>query len=63
MTNQKKPENRKNILGSIENRKFLKIQNEYVLQFFNKHIKMFPETNLEKLHNKYPEVKFKSRHS
>ena len=50
------------ILGSIDGRKFLKIQNDYVLQFFNKYLKALQAPLLDGPSKDYPEVKFKSRH-
>ena len=52
----------KGILGPIDGRKFLKIQNDYVLQFFNKHLKGIPAPLLDEPPKEYPEVIFKSRH-
>jgi len=54
---------KEDVLGSIDGRKFLKIQNDYVLQFFNKHLKDLPAPLLDGPPKDYPEVKFKSRHS
>jgi dienelactone hydrolase len=54
---------KEDILGSIDGRKFLKIQNDYVLQFFNKHLKGLPAPLLDNPPKDYPEVKFKSSHS
>ena len=52
----------KGILGSIDGRRVLKINNDYVLQFFNKHLKGIPAPLLDGPCKEYPEVKFKSRH-
>jgi predicted dienelactone hydrolase len=49
------------ILGSIDGRKFLKIQNAYVLQFFNKHLMGRSASLLNEYSNIYPEVKYKAR--
>jgi hypothetical protein len=49
------------ILGSIDGRKFLKIQNDYVLQFFNKHLIGRSASLLNENSNVYPEVKYKAR--
>jgi predicted dienelactone hydrolase len=54
--------NREGVLGSIDGRKFLKIQDDYVLQFFNKYLKGLPAFLLDGPSEDYPEVKFKSRH-
>jgi len=52
----------KNILGSIDGRRVLKIQNDYVLQFFNKHLKGLQAPLLDGPAKQYPEVIFKSCH-
>ncbi len=52
----------KSMLGSIDGRKFLKIQDDYVLQFFNKHLKGMQAPLLDGPSTKYPGVIFKSRH-
>jgi dienelactone hydrolase len=48
-------------LGSIDGSKFLKIQNDYVLQFFNRHLKGLPAPLLDGPPDDYPEVRFKAR--
>lgn len=50
------------ILGSIDGRRFLTIMNDYVLQFFNKHLKGIQTPLLDGPLRKYQEVIFKSRH-
>lgn len=50
----------KHIIGQIEGEKFLRIQNEYVLQFFNKYLRLISAPLLESYSYKYPEVIFKS---
>jgi predicted dienelactone hydrolase len=54
-------QNYQGILGSIDGRKFLKIQNDYVLQFFNKHLKGIAAPLLNENSDVYSEVKYKAR--
>lgn len=49
------------VVGPIDGSKFLQIQNDYVLQFFNKYLKDLPAPLLDGSSSKYPEVIFKSR--
>jgi predicted dienelactone hydrolase len=49
------------VLGPIDGRRFLSIQSDYVLQFFNKHLKGLPAPLLDGPPRDHPEVKFKSR--
>jgi len=50
-----------NILGSIDGRRFMEIQNNYVLQFFNKHLKGIEARLLDENPEVYSEVKYKAR--
>lgn len=49
------------VVGTIDGNKFLEIQNNYVLEFFNKYVRNLPAPLLDGLSSKYPEVLFKSR--
>ncbi len=49
------------ILGPIDGYRFLKIQNDYVLAFFDKHLRGLSAPLLEGAASDYAEVKFKSR--
>lgn len=51
---------RQNILGDIDGRRFLEIQNAYILQFFNKHLKGKKAPLLNEYSDVYPEVKYKA---
>lgn len=52
----------KGILGTIDGRRVLKIQNDYVLQFFNRHLKGMKAPLLENSSEVYPGVRFKYKH-
>lgn len=49
------------ILGPIDGRKFFAIMRDYVLQFFNKHLKGMDAPLLDEPSREYPEVILKSR--
>lgn len=49
------------IVGSIDGEKLLSIMIYYIRTFFDKYVKEVPETVIEDLSGKYPEVIFKSR--
>ena len=50
-------------IGPINGRRFLKIQNDYVLAFFNQYLKGEPSDLLNDSTRKYEEVVFKSRNT
>jgi len=50
-------------IGPINVKRFLKIQNDYVLSFFNQHLKGEPSDLLNGSARKYEEVIFKSRNT
>jgi predicted dienelactone hydrolase len=50
-------------IGPINGKRFLKIQNDYVLAFFNKYLKGEPSDLLNDSTRKYEEVVFKSRNT
>jgi len=50
------------LIGSINGERFIKIQNDYVLAFFNKHLKGLEEPLLMGSSKDYTEVRYKSRH-
>jgi hypothetical protein len=50
-------------IGPINGKRFLKIQNDYVLAFFNQYLKGKPSDLLNDSTRKYQEVVFKSRNT
>jgi len=50
-------------IGPINGKRFLKIQNDYVLAFFNQYLKGEPSDLLNDTSEKYKEVIFKSRNT
>jgi dienelactone hydrolase len=50
------------LLGTIDGRRFLEIQNEFVRQFFDRYLQGLQAPLLESKAVKYPEVVFKSNH-
>ena len=50
-------------IGPINGKRFLKIQNDYVLAFFNQYLKGEPSNLLDGSMQKYKEVIFKSRNT
>jgi predicted dienelactone hydrolase len=50
-------------IGPINGKRFLKIQNDYVLEFFNQYLKGEPSDLLNDSTRKYEEVVFKSRNT
>ncbi len=51
----------KGVVGTIDGNRFLEIQNNYVLEFFNKYLKNFPAPLLDSPPPEFPEILFKSR--
>lgn len=51
----------KGVVGAIDGNRFLEIQNNYVLEFFNKYVRGLPVQFLDGPSSKYPEVLFKVR--
>jgi hypothetical protein len=56
-------EKSKSTLGSIKGKRFLDIQNGFVRQFFDRHLKNLPAPLLEDPVVAFPEVRFKSRNT
>ncbi len=50
-------------IGPMDGYRFLKIQNDYVLEFFDKHLRGLSAPLLEGSSSMYPEVIFKSRYT
>ncbi|UCF37351.1 MAG: hypothetical protein JSU96_00300 [Acidobacteriota bacterium] len=55
-------EGSQSLLGTIDGLRFLEIQNGYVRQFFDRHLKGLPAPLLDASSSPYEEVRFKSRH-
>jgi len=51
------------LVGPINGKRFLQIQNEYVLAFFNQHLKGESSNLLDKRIQQYQEVIFKSKNT